>query len=127
MYLLLPPVFLVGFVANVPTALVVTAVSKGASRAYKDEATVKLLLGAIAFPLTWLVSAISKREDDSNSVRWAELGLWSSNSSPVAQTTRPRGHCAPKDTDPQAPGYSKVSRRTNASALAPGAPRGGDR
>ena len=57
-YLLLPPILLVGFVANVPTALLVTAVSKGASRAYKDEATVKLLLGTIAFPLTWLLIAI---------------------------------------------------------------------
>ncbi len=57
-YLLLPPILLVGFVANVPTALLVTAVSKGASRAYKDEATVKLLLGAVAFPLTWLVIAV---------------------------------------------------------------------
>lgn len=41
-----------------PTALVVTAVSKGASRAHKDEASVKLLVGAVAFPLTWLVIAI---------------------------------------------------------------------
>ena len=57
-YLLLPPILLVGFVANVPTALLVTAVSKAVSRAYKDEATAKLLLGAVAFPLTWLVIAI---------------------------------------------------------------------
>ena len=57
-YLLLPPILLVGFVANVPTALLVTAVSKGASRAGKDVASVKLLVGAVAFPFTWLVIAI---------------------------------------------------------------------
>ena len=56
-YLLLPPILLIGFVANVPTALLITAVAKGASRAYKDEATVKLILGTVAFPLTWLIVA----------------------------------------------------------------------
>jgi hypothetical protein len=57
-YLVLPPILLVGFVANLPTALAIGALAKTASRAYKDEASVKLLVGAVAFPLTWLVIAI---------------------------------------------------------------------
>jgi 1-acyl-sn-glycerol-3-phosphate acyltransferase len=57
-YLVLPPILLVGIVANLPTALAILALSKGASSGYKDEASVKLLVGAIAFPLTWLAIAL---------------------------------------------------------------------
>jgi glycerol-3-phosphate O-acyltransferase / dihydroxyacetone phosphate acyltransferase len=57
-YVLLPPLLLVGYVANFPTALLVAAVSKVASRGNKDEASMKLIVGAIAFPLTWLVIGV---------------------------------------------------------------------
>lgn len=56
-YLLLPPVLLIGYVVNLPTALLLRSVARRSSKAYKDEATVKLLLGAVAFPLTWLAVA----------------------------------------------------------------------
>ena len=58
MYLVLPPILIVGYLVNVPVALVLIAASKVASRAYKDEATVKLLLGAILFPLTWIAVGV---------------------------------------------------------------------
>ncbi|GMV16448.1 MAG: 1-acyl-sn-glycerol-3-phosphate acyltransferase [Myxococcales bacterium] len=57
-YLVLPPILIVGYLVNLPVALLLIAVSKLASRAYKDEATVKLLLGAVMFPLTWIAVGI---------------------------------------------------------------------
>ena len=57
-YLLLPPILIVGYVANIPTALLVAAVSKGAAGANKDAASMKLIFGVVAFPLTWLVIAV---------------------------------------------------------------------
>jgi 1-acyl-sn-glycerol-3-phosphate acyltransferase len=53
-YLVLPPILLIGFVANLPPGAAVLAVSKLCARAAKDEASLKMLLGAIAFPLSWL-------------------------------------------------------------------------
>lgn len=66
-YLILPPLLIIGYLVNLPTALLLIAVSKIGSKAYKDEATVKLLLGAIAFPLTWLAVALA--------VAWGERNL----------------------------------------------------
>ncbi len=56
-YLLLPPILILGYVTNLPAALVVWAVAKSAARKHKDEASLKLVAGVIAFPLTWLVVA----------------------------------------------------------------------
>lgn len=56
-YLLLPPILLVGYVANLPAALAVWCVAKSAARQHKDEASLKLVTGIIAFPLTWIVFA----------------------------------------------------------------------
>ncbi|MBK7584049.1 MAG: 1-acyl-sn-glycerol-3-phosphate acyltransferase [Myxococcales bacterium] len=53
-YLVLPPLLIVGYLVNLPVALLLIGVSKLTSRAYKDEATVKLLLGALLFPLAWI-------------------------------------------------------------------------
>lgn len=57
-YLLLPPILILGYVANLPAALVVWAVAKSAARQHKDEASLKLVAGVIAFPLAWLVVAV---------------------------------------------------------------------
>jgi hypothetical protein len=57
-WLVLPTLLVIGFVVNLPTALALTALAKGASKAYKDEASVKVLVGAVAFPLTWLTVAL---------------------------------------------------------------------
>ena len=56
-YLLLPPILILGYVTNLPAAVVVWAVAKSAARKHKDEASLKLVAGVIAFPLTWLVVA----------------------------------------------------------------------
>jgi len=57
-YLLLPTFLLIGYLVNLPTALALIGLAKLGSKAYKDEATVKLLAGAVAFPLTWLAAAL---------------------------------------------------------------------
>ena len=57
-YLLLPSLVLIGYLVNLPTALAILGLSKLTAKAYKDEASFKLLVGAIAFPVTWLVAAL---------------------------------------------------------------------
>lgn len=57
-YLLLPPILLVGYLVNVPVALLLVGVSRLVSNAYKDEATVKVLLGALLFPVVWVGAGI---------------------------------------------------------------------
>jgi glycerol-3-phosphate O-acyltransferase / dihydroxyacetone phosphate acyltransferase len=58
-FLLLPPVLVIGYLVNTPAALALLLVSRAASRQRKDEATVKLLVGAILFPLTWIAAGIA--------------------------------------------------------------------
>lgn len=53
-FLLLPPILFVGYLVNVPTLLLVWAIAWVGSRKRKDEATVKILVGALLFPLTWI-------------------------------------------------------------------------
>ncbi|TDI36757.1 MAG: hypothetical protein E2P02_24305 [Acidobacteria bacterium] len=57
-YLLLPPILILGYIVNMPTALAVLLISKKAARKQKDEASLKLVAGAIAFPVTWFVVAV---------------------------------------------------------------------
>ena len=57
-YLLLPSLVLIGYLVNLPTALAILGLSKATAKAYKDEASFKLLVGALAFPLTWLAAAL---------------------------------------------------------------------
>ena len=52
-FVFLPPVVLLGWVINLPVALGLWALSKTIAAKRKDEATVKVLFGAVAFPLTW--------------------------------------------------------------------------
>ncbi len=66
-YLLLPPVLVIGYLVNLPTALALIGFAKLTSEAYKDEATVKLLGGLVAWPLTWLAVAVL--------VAWGERNL----------------------------------------------------
>lgn len=53
-FLLLPPVLLLGYLVNGPPALLLMALARRAARLRKDEATIKLLLGALLFPATWV-------------------------------------------------------------------------
>ena len=66
-YLLLPPILVVGYLVNGPTATVLWLLSRLTARAYKDEATVKVLLGTILFPLTWIGAALL--------VAWGQINL----------------------------------------------------
>ncbi len=57
-YFLMPPLLIFGIAINALTALGLLAVTKYTAKLNKDEATIKLLVGAVAFPITWLVAAI---------------------------------------------------------------------
>lgn len=52
-FLLMPPILLVGYVVNLPPALALKGLARLASKKKKDEATVKILAGAVLMPLTW--------------------------------------------------------------------------
>jgi 1-acyl-sn-glycerol-3-phosphate acyltransferase len=52
-FLLLPPLVVFGYLTNLPTAVALALLAKWAARLRKDEATVKLVVGLLAFPLTW--------------------------------------------------------------------------
>jgi len=55
-YLLLPPLLLVGYLVNAPVAIGLLLLSKLAARKRKDEASIKVLFGAVAFPVTWVTA-----------------------------------------------------------------------
>lgn len=57
-YFVLPPVLLLGYLVNAPTALTLRAVARLGAAYRKDEATLKVLGGAIAYPLTWIAAGI---------------------------------------------------------------------
>jgi 1-acyl-sn-glycerol-3-phosphate acyltransferase len=51
---LVPPLAAIGVLANLPTALLLSALVRTAARRKKDAATIKLLGGAVLFPATWI-------------------------------------------------------------------------
>ena len=51
---LLAPIALVGHVANGPTALFLFSLAHTLGRAAKDRATIKVLVGMLVFPITWI-------------------------------------------------------------------------
>ncbi len=57
-YLVLPVFLVIGALVNLPTMLLLQAFTKLAARKYKDEASIKIFVGALLFPLTWLVIAV---------------------------------------------------------------------
>lgn len=57
-FVLLPPVLLVGYVVNLFPFLGLWGLSKALSKARKDEASIKLLFGIVAFPLAWATAAV---------------------------------------------------------------------
>lgn len=58
-FLLLPPLVLLGYLVNLPAAGFLIAMAKLAAKKKKDEATVKLLLGLIAYPATWVALGLA--------------------------------------------------------------------
>ena len=56
-YLVLPPILVLGYLVNAPAAVLTWAVSRWASREHKDMASIKLVTGGIAIPITWILVA----------------------------------------------------------------------
>jgi 1-acyl-sn-glycerol-3-phosphate acyltransferase len=52
-FLLLPPLLLVGYAVNLPTALLVSLIARRVGKEQKDIASLKLIAGAVLFPVTW--------------------------------------------------------------------------
>ncbi len=57
-YLALPPLLILGYLVNTPVALALGALARRYGAKLKDEATLKLLLGAVVFPLVWLLVSL---------------------------------------------------------------------
>jgi len=57
-YLVLPVFLVIGILVNLPTLLLLQALTKAIAAKDKDEASIKLLVGALLFPLTWLLVAL---------------------------------------------------------------------
>ncbi len=53
-FFLLPPLVFLGYIVNLPTAGLLLGIAKVAGKRRKDEATVKLVLGMVLYPLTWI-------------------------------------------------------------------------
>ncbi len=58
-YFFLPTLLVIGYAVNLPAALLVMAICKATSKKRKDEASAKVVVGVFAFPLTWIVAAVS--------------------------------------------------------------------
>jgi 1-acyl-sn-glycerol-3-phosphate acyltransferase len=56
-YLILPPFLVIGVVVNLIPAVIVWGFNRIVARHYKDEATLKILVGSVLFPITWLLAA----------------------------------------------------------------------
>ena len=57
-FLVFPPVLVLGALINAGPYLLTNLISRIASKQYKDTATVKLLAGLVLFPLAWLIAAL---------------------------------------------------------------------
>jgi len=57
-FLVFPPVLVLGTFINAGPYFLTTLISRLASKQYKDTATVKLLCGIVLFPLAWLIAAL---------------------------------------------------------------------
>lgn len=67
-FLLLPPFVLLGYAVSLPTALLLRLASNRWSKSRKEQAGIKLALGIVALPLTWLAVGVL--------VGWARPSLW---------------------------------------------------
>lgn len=52
-YLLLPPILIFGALVNLPATVVLMLITFAASKAIKDQASLKILIGAVLYPLSW--------------------------------------------------------------------------
>ncbi len=56
-YVFLPPVLVLGVIVNFPAALICALLAKTLAGASKDEASLKIIIASILFPITWIVVA----------------------------------------------------------------------
>ena len=66
-YLLLPPLLVLGYLVNTPVALFLGFLARRLGAKVKDEASLKLILGATAFPFTWIGVSLL--------VAWGQINL----------------------------------------------------
>lgn len=66
-YMLLPPLLVLGYLVNTPVALALGALARRLGAKVKDEASLKLILGASVFPLTWIAVSLL--------VAWGQINL----------------------------------------------------
>ena len=57
-FFLLPPILLVGYIVNLPPALGLLGISKVFAKRKKDESSIKLMFGVVAFPVTWIAAGV---------------------------------------------------------------------
>ncbi len=57
-FVILPPLIVLGWIVNLPTALLLRGLAAKGAKLEKDEATIKLLVGLVLFPLTWLLAGV---------------------------------------------------------------------
>ena len=57
-FLVFPPVLLLGSLINAGPYFLINLLSRVASKQYKDTATIKLLAGLVLFPLAWLIAGL---------------------------------------------------------------------
>jgi len=57
-FLVFPPVLLLGSLINAAPYFLINLISRAASKQYKDTATIKLLAGLVLFPVAWLAAAL---------------------------------------------------------------------
>ena len=57
-YFFLPPLMIFGAIVNAPPALVLWLLTRAAAKKKKDEASIKVLVGALIFPMTWIAISV---------------------------------------------------------------------
>lgn len=66
-YLLLPPLLVVGYVVNTPVALALGAFARRTGGKVKDQASIKVIVGLLVFPLVWIGVSLL--------VAWGQINL----------------------------------------------------
>ena len=66
-YLLLPPLLVLGYLVNTPVALALGAFARRMGAKIKDQASIKLIMGAVVFPVVWLAVSLL--------VAWGQINL----------------------------------------------------
>ncbi|MFT5587349.1 MAG: glycerol-3-phosphate O-acyltransferase/dihydroxyacetone phosphate acyltransferase [Cognaticolwellia sp.] len=56
--LVMPPLLIIGLVVNGPATMIGWAVTKKFSRSPRDDATVKIMVGTLTYPLSWLAAGL---------------------------------------------------------------------